>query len=125
MSSWPAIQVPILATPPFSWCSASVMAIVAHWCCACHHRSGSSNATAITVPAANQRFQIMRPPPLSRAPMTTAMAKKLTLWSSVTPRPATRPPASHQRQSPVRPILTTMSAMPAHASSAYGVVFAR
>jgi hypothetical protein len=117
MPSWPATQVPILARPPFSRFSAWVMAIVAHPCCACHHRSGTSKATAIAAPARNQRFQIIRRPPLSSAPMTSAMAKKLMLWSSATPRPATRPPASHQRQSPARPILATTSARPAHASS--------
>jgi len=41
------------------------------------------------------------------------------------PQARDQAPASHQRQSPVRPILTTTGGRPAHASSAYGVVFAR
>ena len=69
MPSWPKTQVTMLTAPPFSWFSAWVMAIVAHRCWACHHRSGTSNATAIAAPARNQRFQSIRRPPLSRAPI--------------------------------------------------------
>ncbi len=77
--SWPTTKVAMLARPPFSWFSAWVMAIVAHPCRACHHRSGTANATAIAAPPRNQRFQTIRRPPLSRAPMTRATAKKLML----------------------------------------------
>ena len=54
--SWPKIQVPMPAMPPFLPLSAWVMATVAHPCWACHHRSGIIKATAIAAPAANQRL---------------------------------------------------------------------
>ena len=125
MSNWPITQLPMLPRPPFSWFSARVMAIVAHWCCACHQMSGMVKAAAITAPAANQRFRTSRRPPLSRAPANSARAKKSTLCLLASPRPVTSPPASHQRVSPVRPILATMSASPAHASTSKAVGPAR
>ena len=125
MISWPMTQVPMLPRPPFSWFSARVMAIVAHWCCACHQMSGMVKAAAITAPARNQRFRTSRRPPLSRAPANSATAKKPTLCLLASPRPRTRPPASHQRQSPVRPIRATMSARPAQARMSKAVGPAR
>ena len=116
MSSWPITQVPMLPGPPFSWFSARVMAMVAHWWPACHQMSGMVNAAAITAPAANQRFQASRRPPDSRMPATSATANKPTLCLLARPRPRTAPPTSHQRTSPVRPILAATSARPAHAS---------
>lgn len=101
------------------------MAIVAHWCCACHQMSGMVNAAAIAAPAANQRFRTSRRPPLSRAPASSATANRPTLCLLASPRPRTRPAASHQRVSPVRPILATMSARPAHASTSKAVGPAR
>ncbi len=71
---------------------------------------------AITTPAANQRFQTSRRPPDSKTPITSATANKPTLCLLASPRPSTTPPASHQRTSPVRRILATISARPTHAS---------
>ena len=97
------------------------MAIVAHWCCACHQMSGMVNATAIAAPAANQRFSTSRRPPDSRTPMNSATAKKPTLCLLASPRPRTTPPSSHQRASPVRPIRATTSARAAQASMSNAV----
>ena len=97
------------------------MAIVAHWCCACHQTSGMVKAAAMTAPAANQRFRTSRRPPDSRMPMTSATANKPTLCLLASPRPRTRPPAGHQRTSPVRPILATTSARAAQASMSKAV----
>ena len=52
------------------------MAIVAHWCCACHQMSGMVNAAAIAAPARNQRFSTSRRPPVSRAPASTREAEE-------------------------------------------------
>ena len=125
MSSWPITQLPMLPRPPLCWFSARVMAIVAHWCCACHQMSGMVKAAAITAPTRNQRFSTSRRPPLSKAPMNSATAKKPMLCLLASPRPATRPPAIHQRVSPVRPIRATISTSPAHASTSNAVGPAR
>ncbi len=97
------------------------MAIVAHWCCACHQMSGMVKATAITAPVTNHRFSTSRQPPDSTTPMTSATPNKPTLCLLASPSPRTRPPASHQRTSPVRPILATTSARAAQASRSKAV----
>ena len=121
MISWPMTQLPMLPRPPFSWFSTRVMAIVAHWCCACHQMSGMVKPAAITAPASNQRFVTSRRPPLNSAPTRSATAKNPALCLLASPRPRTRPAASHQRASPVRPILATMSARPDQASTSNAV----
>lgn len=76
MNSWPITQTAALGRPPFSWFSRRVISIVAHSCCACHQISGTTNAAANATPAANQPLNSSRRPPLSKAPTTTANAKK-------------------------------------------------
>ena len=125
MMTWPITQVPMLPRPPFSWLSAWVIAIVAHWCCACHHRSGTVNATAMAAPAPNHRFSTIARPPDSRTPATRAAANRPALCLLASPRPRISPAASHQRQSPVRPIRITTRASAVQASMSYGVVLAR
>ncbi len=104
MNSWPMTQLLMLSGPPFSWFSARVMAIVAHWCWACHQMSGMVKAAAITTSAANQRFQTSARPRDSKRPMTSAIANKPTLCLLASPRPRTRPPAQEHGGPAARPL---------------------
>ena len=117
MISWPITQIPALPRPPLSWLSARVIAIVGHRCCACHHKSGTVKATAMAAPARNHRFSTIARPPLSRTPATRATANRPMLCLLAIPRPRISPAASHQRQSPVRPIRITTQAKAAQAST--------
>jgi len=121
MISCPTSQPATLARPPFSAASARDMAIVAHWCCACHQMSGMVKATASTDPARNHRFSTSRRPSARNTPMTSATANKPTLCLLASPSPSTTPASGHQRTSPVRPIFATTSARAAQASMSKAV----